>query len=226
MLDLIDAHMHVETRTLEDLESMAMAGIKAVISPTVVPQIPSANSQTLFFWLDRLLTVERERAKQNFINVYVAAGIVPFNIVENYEVFLAGLKKYIENGKIVALGELGIDPTSKACPDVGKQQEVLRSQLEIAKKYDLPVFLHTPLKDKQKYVEMELKTIEKAGLDAERVVIDHANDEIAKQVLDFGANLAISVQPWRMITPSVAADIIEKVGVKKVMVDSDSSGCI
>jgi predicted metal-dependent TIM-barrel fold hydrolase len=57
-----------------------------------------------------------------------------------------------------------------------------------------------------------------------KVIIDHCTDANIGMALEAGANAAISVQPWRNVTPDMAADIIIEHGFERVMIDSDASG--
>jgi len=213
---LIDVHMHIESRKWEDFELMAMAGIKAIIA-VIDPTDPCEFNRIVNDQVDRW-----GMAKRNFIEVYTACGLNPFLIPADYKSILRKLPKYIEDKKIVAIGEVGLDPNSEV--RLPKQEESLEYELEIAKEYNIPVMFHTPFKEKYKYTERDLKLVEKVGLDADKVIIDHGDNTIPELVLNFGANLAITVQPWRRLTPSDAADIIEEVGVERVMVSSDCGG--
>ncbi len=74
--------------------------------------------------------------------VYAAAGIHP----ENADEFNDNVKRRIEDlaeaKKIVAVGEIGLDYYWEENPPRDVQKQVFRVQMEIAKKYDLPVVIH------------------------------------------------------------------------------------
>lgn len=78
-----------------------------------------------------------------FNNVYVAIGYHPYDIsdiIEEDIYKLIDLKK--ENSKVVAIGECGLDFYRDKTPK-DKQEYFFSLQLEVAKKLDLPVVIHS-----------------------------------------------------------------------------------
>lgn len=74
--------------------------------------------------------------------VYGAIGFHPTELTDVSEEDYLFLESNIKNKKIVAIGEIGLDYHYK---DTNKklQQKHFRRQLELAKKYDLPVIVHS-----------------------------------------------------------------------------------
>lgn len=73
---------------------------------------------------------------------YGAVGIHPECAADLPEDWLQQVEKLLSHPKIVAVGEIGLDyHWEDACPRE-KQKEVFIAQLELAKKYDLPVVIH------------------------------------------------------------------------------------
>ncbi len=77
-----------------------------------------------------------------FPHVFAAAGVHPENCYELPEDWLTQLEKMIADERVCALGEIGLDyhydNTDKAV-----QAEVFEKQLELAKKLELPVIIHS-----------------------------------------------------------------------------------
>ena len=221
-MQMIDSHIHIDSRPREDLASMATAGITAVVTLTYYPHIQlPITSQTILDYFERSVRFETWRGKQELINVYVGVALNPVSIPPDYEKVLAAIPKYITDEKVVAIGEVGLEPASQTCPDLTRQKEILGAQLKLAKKHGLPVIFHTPHADKEKWVNQYLELIAEEKVEPGKVVIDHANASITKKVLDFGGNVGITVQPWRGLTPQDAAKILKDCDLTHVLIDSD-----
>lgn len=74
--------------------------------------------------------------------IHAAAGIHPENAYEFNEDVKIRIEKLAEDKKIVAIGEIGLDYYWEENPPKEVQKQVFRSQMEIAKKYNLPVIIH------------------------------------------------------------------------------------
>ena len=74
--------------------------------------------------------------------VYGSIGFHPTELKDFCYEDLEWLEKHINDNKIVALGEIGLDYHYDDT-DKTKQMDVLRRQLEIAKKYDKPIIFHS-----------------------------------------------------------------------------------
>lgn len=82
------------------------------------------------------------KLSQAYKYVYAALGIHPECAARLPENWLEVLEEGLKREKTVALGEIGLDYYwEDSCPrDI--QKEVFRKQLELAKKYDIPVIIH------------------------------------------------------------------------------------
>ena len=73
---------------------------------------------------------------------YGAVGIHPECAADLPETWLEDVEKLLSHPKVVAIGEIGLDYYwEDSCPRE-RQKEVFIAQLELAKKYDLPVVIH------------------------------------------------------------------------------------
>ena len=73
--------------------------------------------------------------------VYGALGIQPEEIDDYTEENLKFIEKHINDDKIIAVGEIGMDYHYDI--DRGRQKELFKKQLEIANKYNKPVIVHS-----------------------------------------------------------------------------------
>jgi len=219
---MIDPHIHIDSRPREELALMAAAGITAVVTLTYYPHLNlPITSRTVLDYFDRSLKFETWRGKQELIDVHVGIALNPVSIPPDYETVLAVMPKYIAGEKIVAIGEVGLEPASQTCPDLNRQRDILRAQLKLAKEHSLPVIFHTPHVDKEKWISEYLELIKQEKVDPSKVIIDHANASVARKVTDFGGNIGITVQPWRGLTPQEAAKILKDCDLNRVLIDSD-----
>lgn len=76
--------------------------------------------------------------------LYAALGTHPMAIDQHQDAHLDELESYLRHRpeKLVAIGEIGLDLYIDN-PQFEKQERVLDAQLRLAKKYDLPVILHS-----------------------------------------------------------------------------------
>jgi predicted metal-dependent TIM-barrel fold hydrolase len=222
-MKMIDPHLHIESRPREELEIMAAAGITAVISHSYYPHLnlPLKTSSTLFDALERVQKFEAWRTSQHEIKLFLAVSINPVSVPEEYDQFLGSLGALLESDRVVAMGELGLEPGSKTCPDMAKQREILKLQLEVAKEKDVVVVFHTPHVEKKKWADEYFDTLQAIGVKPSNVVIDHADETIAGEIIAYGAYAGITVQPWRNFGPANAVSVIEKCGTERILVDSD-----
>jgi len=223
-MEMIDPHIHADSVSLQDLRSMATTGITAAVSHTYYPHVNVAiTSQTILDFYERLIRFETWRTAQELIDTYAAVGLNPVSIPPDYEKVLEAIPRYLEEEKVVAIGEIGLEPGSKTCPDLARQEEIVKAQLRIAKQYNKPVVFHTPPTEKEKWVRKYFDFITQENVDHAKVVIDHADATVAKTISDFGCTMGITVQPWRNLTPADGAKIASDCPLDKVLIDSDCS---
>jgi len=220
-MQIIDPHIHMDSIKRPDLEAMALAGIVAVIADA--GPLPAPSAQGVMEFYDRTFSWDVPRAAEFLISTYVTVGINMLCIPADWEKVIAALPGYLKKDKVVGIGEIGVDPRSFTCPDLTRQEEVLRAQLKVAREHDTPVRLHTPPMDKIKWIEQHFKRIDEFELDKEKVVISHADAEVLKMITDFGCIAEITVQSWRKLEPEDAARMLQTAPLDRVMVDSDSA---
>ena len=78
----------------------------------------------------------------NYDDVYVTIGYHPSEALITTDLDLNELENQIHHKKVVGIGEIGLD-YHYGKEDILLQQNLFRKQLEIAKKYHLPVVIHS-----------------------------------------------------------------------------------
>ena len=129
----VDTHCHFDFPPFTgdesaSIERAASAGVAAII----VPAIQAAR-------FEQVLQLGRD-----YPALYVALGLHPIVIETHQESDLEVLEAAIQSRpeKLVALGEIGLD-LYRDDPHFERQQRILDGQLRLAKRYDLPVILHS-----------------------------------------------------------------------------------
>jgi len=221
-MDLIDSHVMMDSLGVMDIEAMAAAGITALIADAAGGMDVATSSDAALHYFDRILVGETTRAADYFVDVHVILGINMFAIPPDYERILEALPRYLQRERVVAVGEIGLEPRSNTCPDLEKQEEILKAQLKIAEEHNKPVVLHLPPTERSKWIERYFRLIDDAGLERDKTVITHADATTTKIIADSGCIAGISVAPMRRITPEDAARIVADNGINQVLVSSDT----
>jgi len=226
-MNFTDPHTHLNDVSWENLQEMYLSGIREIVSPIQVAAGKAVSCGTIREIWDYLFEVQFARAENNFIKPYAMIGISMVSTpkgdpTELYEL----LPDYLGRPEVVAIGEIGIEPNSRTCKDLKQQEEFVRRQVKIAKDVGICVDFHTPNPPelKKEYTKKMLEICREFDMPMSKVIIDHSSGANIGTVLDAGASAAITVQPWRNITPDIAAEVIMEYGFDRVMVDSDYSG--
>lgn len=129
----IDTHCHFDFPpfTGDEAHSLQRAG-EAGIEKIIIPATAAEN-------------FARVRAlAERFSPLYAALGLHPIVIEQHTDEDLARLQQALETRpeKVIAIGEIGLD-RYRDDPQFAKQERFLEAQLRLAKRYDLPVILHS-----------------------------------------------------------------------------------
>ncbi|MDR1721687.1 MAG: TatD family hydrolase [Methanobrevibacter sp.] len=211
---MIDSHFHGDSRSIEDYKKMSISGVKEIISCAYYPY-KFSDPSVLLTHFKRISEFETERAKKEGIKLHVALGIHPTNIFPKYQPVLDELKRLIDEKKIVAVGEIGLEESKE------EEIDIFKKQLYMADYRNAKVVVHTPRKDKLATIK-KIKEILSENINPRLVVIDHINPNVIDEVIDEGYKLGLTVQPEKM-TPDEAVKLIEEYGVDKFMLNSDCS---
>src|SRR5437879_5840465 len=213
---IIDPHTHMISRTTDDYEAMAKAGIVAVIEPAFWLGQPRTNVGSFIDYFSLISGFERFRAGQFGIRHYCTIGLNPKEA--NNEVLadavLDALPRFLVKEGVVAMGELGYDEQTPL------EDKALRAQIELAKEFELPIMIHTPHRDKRPGTLRTMDVLKEHGFDPERCVIDHNNEETIREVRDRGYWCAFSIYPNTKMGSERMAAIVESYGPERLIVDS------
>jgi hypothetical protein len=212
----IDPHAHMISRTTDDYEAMAQAGVVAVIEPAFWIGQARTNAGSYRDYLSHILGFERFRASQFGVRHYCCIGLnsKEANNEALAEEVMAMLPGFAAKEGVVAIGEIGFDEQTKL------EERYFRLQLDLARDLDMPVMIHTPHRDKKRGASRSMDIILEHKLAPARVVIDHVNEETVQEVLDRGFWAAFSIYPHSKMTAQRMVDIVETYSAERLIVDS------
>jgi predicted metal-dependent TIM-barrel fold hydrolase len=213
---LFDPHIHMTSRTTDDYKAMAAAGIRAIIEPAFWLGQPRTHVGTFDDYFSGLVGWERFRASQFGIKHYCTMALNPKEA--NNPNVAAGvlelLPRYLGKDGVVAVGEIGYDDQTEA------EEKYFAAQLELAKKHDLPVLVHTPHRDKKRGTQRSLALVREIGIAENRVLIDHNTEETLPLVLATECWAGHSIYPDTKMDEARMVALVKKYGTDRIIVNS------
>lgn len=218
MKSYFDPHIHMSSRTTDDYQAMADAGIRGVIEPAFWLGQPRTTLGSFIDYFASLIGFERFRASQFGIQHYCTIGL---NSKEANDEGLARevldiLPRYALKEGVVAIGEIGYDEITSA------EEKAYVEQLKFAVEHDMVVMVHSPHRDKHRGILRSMDVAAEVGVPMHKLVIDHNNEETFKDVLDRGAWAAFTIYPHTKMDAVRMADVIEANGSERIIVDSSA----
>ncbi len=126
-----DTHTHLYSESFEeDRDSMMQRAINAGVTRMFVPSIDSTYTQQMY-------ALEAQYPD----NVFLMMGLHPTHVKDNYEEELAHVEAELAKRKFAAVGEIGIDLYWDKT-HLKEQQYAFKYQIQLAKKYKLPINIH------------------------------------------------------------------------------------
>jgi predicted metal-dependent TIM-barrel fold hydrolase len=213
---LFDPHIHMTSRTTDDYERMAAAGIAAVLEPAFWLGQPRTQVGTFSDYFASLVGWERFRARQFGIAHFCTIALNPkeANDERLASEVLAMVPRWLEKDGVLGVGEIGYDDMTEA------EERVFAAQLEIAKERSLPALVHTPHRDKKRGTERSLALVREVGIDERLVLIDHNNEETLPLVRATGCWAGHSIYPDTKMTEERMVALVQKYGTERMIVNS------
>lgn len=213
-----DSHVHMVSRTTDDYQRMAAAGVTALIEPSFWQGQPRTEPGSFKDYFNSLIGFERFRASQFGIKHYCTIGLNPkeANNEKLADAVMELLPLYICKEGVVGIGEIGFDDQTRS------EEKYLRLQAELALEADLPIQIHTPHRDKKTGTIRTMDVLEDVGVDPAKVIIDHNNEETVKAVLDRGYWAAFTIYPHTKLGNERMVEIMREYGAERIVVDSSA----
>lgn len=150
----IDTHCHFDFPPFTgDEPASIQRAIEAGVSRIIMPATEAAN-------FSRVLALA-----QTYPPLFAALGLHPIVIEHHDDDALDQLQQALEKRvqKVVAVGEIGLD-LYRDDPQFDKQERMLDAQLQLAKRYELPVILHSRRTHDQLAMHLKRHALPRTGV--------------------------------------------------------------
>jgi predicted metal-dependent TIM-barrel fold hydrolase len=218
MTAYIDPHIHMVSRTTDDYKRMALAGCVMLSEPAFWAGFDRSGPEGFRDYFRQLTEYEPKRAKLYGIE---HGSWLCINAKEAENVSLSReviklIPEFLDRPNVLGIGEIGLNKNTR------NEATVFLEHLDLATKTDELILVHTPhLVDKYQGTRMILDMFKgDSRINPERVLIDHVEEHTIKLARDAGHWVGMTLYPTTKCTPARAADMIEKYGTEKIMVNS------
>ena len=217
-MDYIDPHIHMISRTTDDYHRMARCGCVAISEPAFWAGFDRGSADGFRDYFRHLVEVEPRRAAQFGIQHYSWLCI---NAKEAENVSLsrdviAMIPEFLDKPGVLGIGEIGLNKNTR------NEAIVFQEHVDLAMRTDELILIHTPhLEDKLKVTRMIIDMLKgDRRVNPARVCVDHVEEHTVRVALDGGFWCGMTLYPTTKCTPQRAADIIERHGTDRIMVNS------
>ena len=215
-MKMMDPHIHMTSRTTDDYQAMAAAGIMVVVEPAFWLGQPRTTAVAFIDYFNSLVGWERFRASQFGIRHFCTIALNPkeANNPKLSEEVIDVLPRYLQKEGVVAVGEVGFDDQTAT------EEKLFARQVEMAIEFGLPVLVHTPHRDKKKGTIRSLALVREQKIPEQHVLIDHNNEETLPLVLDTGCWAGHSIYPNTKMDEARMASIVKQYGHERIIINS------
>ncbi len=217
-MNYIDPHIHMISRVTDDYHRMARCGCVAISEPAFWAGFDRGSADGFRDYFHHLVEVEPKRAAQFGIQHYSWLCI---NAKEAENVSLsrdviALIPEFLDKPGVLGIGEIGLN---KNTPN---EATIFQEHMDLAMKTDELILIHTPhLEDKLKGTRMIIDMLKNdPRVKPHRVCVDHVEEHTVRLALDGGFWCGMTLYPTTKCTPSRAVDILEMVGLDRIMANS------
>lgn len=199
---MIDTHCHVYEEEMSDYKDIIEECNKQNIS-MIVNAVDIESSKDII------------NLSKTYKNVYAAIGLNYDTIDRVEEKDLMELENMIKTEKIVAIGEIGLDYYwTKDNKD--KQIKFFKAQLELAKKYDLPVIVHARESVQDVYDILKEMDIHKGSMHCYSGSL-----EMAREFIKLGFKIGID-GPITYKNNKKGVEVVQSIDIKDILIETDS----
>lgn len=128
---LIDSHSHIYSEEfIDDLDETVKRSFENEVRKIILPNIDSSSVKKMLDLTDQYPQI-----------CFPLMGLHPTSVNEDYEEELELIEFWLKKRKFYGIGEIGIDLYWDKT-FIKEQTEAFRKQIQLAKKYQLPVVIH------------------------------------------------------------------------------------
>ena len=201
-MKIIDTHCHLYPSEMNNAEE-------------IIKQCADNNISVILNGVDIASNNEIIELSKKYNNVYAAIGLNYDQIDTFNDDDLVLLEEQIKNNKVVALGEIGIDYYwTKENSD--KQIYFFKKQLELSKKYNLPVIVHARNASQEVF-----DIIKDSGVRKGSMHCYSGSLELAKEYIKLGFYIGID-GPITYPNNKKGIEVISNIPVDNLLLETDS----
>jgi TatD DNase family protein len=212
---LVDTHCHLDINSFDlDRQEVVQRAREAGVERILNPGIDLRSSQ------------EAVRLSEDFPEVFASAGIHPNETGAWDAESLEAIRAIASHPKVVAIGEIGLDYYWNKTPRA-LQQQVFRSQLDLAGEMDKPVIIHNReagddvLDILEGWVEQLRKS---ASLLTERPGVLHSfsgDESLACRAIEAGFFIGFT-GPVTFKNAGDLQEVAKRIPLEKVLIETDA----
>lgn len=213
---IFEPHIHCYSRTTDDYENMALAGIEGVCEPAFWLGQPRTHAATFKDYFDTLLGWERHRASMFGIRHYCTMGLNPKEANDHRlnDDVLELVREYVHREGVIGVGEIGYDDMTAT------EERIFQAQIEIAIGAKKPILIHTPHRDKTGGVKRTLDVVRESGIEPSMVLVDHNTEMTIGMVKETGYYAGFSIYPNTKMSPDRMVEIFRRFGTDRMIINS------
>ena len=198
---LVDTHCHIFKEYYQDIDEVIARAYANGLGMIIVNGYDKKSNEEVL-----------ELVKKYDI-VYGALGIQPEYAVDASEADFKFIEEHINDDKIIAVGEIGLDYHYDI--DKDRQREVFKRQLDIARKYNKPVIVHSRECIQDTYDILKVSNVE--GI----MHCYSGSVEMAREFIKIGFYLGIGgVSTFK--NASRLVDVIKEIPMEYIVLETDS----
>ncbi|HLX12067.1 MAG TPA: TatD family hydrolase [Bacteroidota bacterium] len=213
----IDSHAHLFFEDYSaDLADVLQRARDAGIERIVIPGTDLKTSE------------EAVALAEQYDFIYAAAGFHPHDASKADAPTLERIERLSEHPKVVAIGEIGLDyHYNLSPPEI--QKEVFRKQIQIARRRNLPIIIHSREAEADTMEIVESETVQgQQWCNGTRRGVFHCfpgDAKLAERVIGLGFYISIpgpvtfAVKPNK---PNSMIDVVAQTSIDRVLLETDS----
>jgi len=219
-MDFIDPHIHIASRTTDDLQTMAKMGCRLVGEPAFWMGYDRTSAGSFRDYFRQLTEWEPKRCANYGIRHYCWLGLnakEAENVAFAREV-LPVVEEMLDRPNVLGIGEIGLHKCTR------NEVATLLDLIDLGLRHHQQLLFHTPhLEDKYKGTRMILDILRAdRRADPRRICMDHCEEHTIRWALEAGCWAGITLYPTTKATPQRAADMIEVYGPERILVNSSA----
>ena len=216
---VFDVHLRAHGLAARDVADLRWFGVEGALCPATDAVAPVTAARLRRSW-EQLAGRTVPRLRRAGLAAWAALGVPPSCIPwRGLEALLADLPDLLSRPGVVAMGPIGLERATE------REESVFARQLDMARELRLPVLVHTPSRDKVRVTRRVLAALLAAGVDARRVLVDHADARTVRLVRAVGYGAVISLSAGGRSGPGAveeAAALVRALGPEGIALASDA----